>query len=86
MSAFSVALPDEDMVCLSQNVSNQIRLWQSDIHRIQADDGMLFEHFSSEDAFQKTVAFSKKQQLHLWDDGKSKIIVKLSGDANCLSH
>lgn len=60
-------------------MANQISLWENDINRVQLDDAVLFEYFPSTEAFEKAMAFVKKEDLHLWDDGKSKIIVKLNG-------
>ena len=46
---------------------------------MKLEDAVLFEYFASDEAFQQTLAFAKKQLMHLWDDGKSKIVVKRSG-------
>lgn len=60
-------------------MDNQIRLWESDINRIQATEAVLYEYFASEEAFSAALEYSKKQGFDLWNDGKSKIIVRRSG-------
>eukprot|EP00210_Caulerpa_lentillifera_P002771 g2648.t1 len=64
---------------LPDNVPNQIRLWEQDINRVKTQDAILLEYFPSEEAFNRALQHSKKQEVYLWDDGKAKLIIKLQG-------
>lgn len=69
-----------------KNVLDQIKLWEKDINRIECFDSCLFGDFSNMNDFMKSLEFSKRHNFHLWDDGNSKFIVKLTGFFNLLSY
>ncbi|XXQ38055.1 General transcription factor IIH subunit 4 [Plasmodiophora brassicae] len=57
------------------NVVDQIRLWQSERHRLSSRPAALFRQFKDRDEFQTLLDFAESKQLVLWKSPESMMFV-----------
>ncbi|CAH9082361.1 unnamed protein product [Cuscuta epithymum] len=67
----------EKIPSVPENVTDQIRLWESDLNRIEMTPAHIYEEFPSRDAFESACDFAREYGGLLWEDSKRmRIIVK----------
>lgn len=52
---------------LPSTVVDQLRLWEMEKHRVQTDEGFLYEDFSSSADFELVVNYARELGVLLWD-------------------
>lgn len=57
------------------NVSDEIRLWEAEQHRIQSEPGTLLSDFQSQPAFERVVDFANDLSAILWQDSSRRQLV-----------
>eukprot|EP00252_Welwitschia_mirabilis_P000935 TRINITY_DN10920_c0_g1_i1.p1 TRINITY_DN10920_c0_g1~~TRINITY_DN10920_c0_g1_i1.p1 ORF type:complete len:459 (+),score=80.13 TRINITY_DN10920_c0_g1_i1:354-1730(+) len=58
-----------------ENVTDQIRLWESDRNRVQMTSAYMYNDFPSEEVFIAALAYASDIGALLWEDSKSRQIV-----------
>ncbi|XP_019175446.1 PREDICTED: RNA polymerase II transcription factor B subunit 2 isoform X2 [Ipomoea nil] len=73
----------ERIPAVPENVTDQIRLWESDLNRVEMMPAHLYEEFPSRDAFEAACDFAREYGGLLWEDSKRmRIVVKAEILAN----
>ncbi|XP_057864350.1 general transcription and DNA repair factor IIH subunit TFB2 isoform X2 [Cryptomeria japonica] len=58
-----------------ENVTDQIRLWESDRNRVQLTSAYMYDDFPSEDVFESACTYARDVGGWLWDDTKHRRLV-----------
>ncbi|CAK9152517.1 unnamed protein product [Ilex paraguariensis] len=67
----------ERVPSVPENVTDQIRLWESDLNRIEMTAAHLYDEFPSREVFEAACDFAQEYGGQLWMDSKSmRVIVK----------
>lgn len=67
----------ERIPSVPENVTDQIRLWESDLNRVEMMPSYLFEEFPSRDVFDAVCDFARECGGLLWEgSGKMQLVVK----------
>ncbi|KAA8515273.1 hypothetical protein F0562_018497 [Nyssa sinensis] len=67
----------ERIPSVPENVTDQIRLWESDLNRIEMTPAHLYDEFPSRDVFEAACDFAREYGGMLWDDSKQmRLVVK----------
>lgn len=67
----------EKVPSVPENVTDQIRLWESDLNRVEMTPSHLYDEFPSRDAFEAACDFAREYGSLLWEDSvKMRLIVK----------
>ncbi|KAF7151186.1 hypothetical protein RHSIM_Rhsim02G0128000 [Rhododendron simsii] len=66
----------ERIPSVPENVTDQIRLWESDMNRVEMTPASLFDEFPSRDAFEAACDFAREYGGVLWEDSKMRLVVK----------
>ncbi|VFQ78451.1 unnamed protein product [Cuscuta campestris] len=73
----------ERIPSVPENVTDQIRLWESDLNRIEMTPAHIYEEFPSRDAFEAACDFAREYGGLLWEDSKRmRVIAKEEIHAN----
>ncbi|PIA44014.1 hypothetical protein AQUCO_01800227v1 [Aquilegia coerulea] len=60
-----------------ENVTDQIRLWEADLNRVEIVSSNFYEEFPSRDVFESACDYARENGGHLWEDSKRmRLIVK----------
>ncbi|GAB4851889.1 RNA polymerase II transcription factor B 52 kDa subunit [Ancistrocladus abbreviatus] len=60
-----------------ENVTDQIRLWESDLNRVETTPAHLYDEFPSKDLFESACDFAREHGGLLWEDSrKLRLVVK----------
>lgn len=60
-----------------ENVTDQIRLWESDLNRVETMPSYLYDEFPSKDVFEAACDFARDRGGFLWEDSKKmRLVVK----------
>ncbi|KAG9152631.1 hypothetical protein Leryth_024418 [Lithospermum erythrorhizon] len=65
----------ERVPSVPENVSDQIRLWESDLNRVEIVPAQLFDEFSSRGVFDSACDFARENGGLLWEDSKKMFII-----------
>ncbi|KAI8567668.1 hypothetical protein RHMOL_Rhmol02G0139600 [Rhododendron molle] len=60
----------ERIPSVPENVTDQIRLWESDMNRVEMTPASLFDEFPSQDVFEAACDFAREYGGVLWEDSK----------------
>ncbi|XP_050215235.1 general transcription and DNA repair factor IIH subunit TFB2 [Mercurialis annua] len=60
----------ERMPSVPENVTDQIRLWESDMNRVEMTPAHLYDEFPSRDVFEAACNFAREWNGLLWEDSK----------------
>lgn len=60
---------------IPETVSDQIKFWEKEKNRIQYEQGVLWDNFPSLDVFRKVEEESKRLEICLFSDQKSRVLV-----------
>ncbi|KAH9617369.1 hypothetical protein KSS87_011207 [Heliosperma pusillum] len=67
----------ERVPTVPENVTDQIRLWESDLNRVEMLPAQLYDEFPSQELFDAACDFARQYGGLLWEDTKRKrLIVK----------
>ncbi|KAA8519814.1 hypothetical protein F0562_014096 [Nyssa sinensis] len=67
----------ERIPCVTENVTDQIRLWESDLNRVEMTPAHLCDEFPSRDVFEAACDFAREYSAMLWEDSKQmRLVVK----------
>ncbi|KAF3653522.1 putative tetraspanin-19-like [Capsicum annuum] len=67
----------ERIPSVPENVTDQIRLWESDLNRVEMMPAHLYDEFPSKDVFEAACDFAREYGAFLWEDSKRmRLIVK----------
>jgi len=67
----------ERIPSVPENVTDQIRLWESDMNRVEMTPAHLFDEFPSRDVFEAACDFAREYGGVLWEDSKKmRLVVK----------
>ncbi|KAK9267701.1 hypothetical protein L1049_010133 [Liquidambar formosana] len=67
----------ERMPSVPENVTDQIRLWESDLNRIEMTPSHLYDGFPSREVFEGACDFARECNALLWEDSKKmRLVVK----------
>ncbi|KAK6917534.1 Transcription factor Tfb2, C-terminal domain [Dillenia turbinata] len=67
----------ERIPSVPENVSDQIRLWESDLNRVEMMSAYLYDDFPSRDVFESACDFAREYNGLLWEDSKKmRMVVK----------
>ncbi|GMH18853.1 hypothetical protein Nepgr_020694 [Nepenthes gracilis] len=67
----------ERMPSVPENVTDQIRLWEADLNRVEMTPAHLYEEFPSKDVFDSACDFARDHGGVLWEDSKTmQLVVK----------
>uniref|UniRef100_A0A803LPW3 RNA polymerase II transcription factor B subunit 2 n=1 Tax=Chenopodium quinoa TaxID=63459 RepID=A0A803LPW3_CHEQI len=67
----------EKVPTVPENVTDQIRLWESDLNRVEMTPAQLYDEFPSKDLFESACDFAREHGALLWDDSKKmQLVVK----------
>ncbi|XP_058186114.1 general transcription and DNA repair factor IIH subunit TFB2-like isoform X3 [Rhododendron vialii] len=67
----------ERIPSVPENVTDQIRLWESDMNRVEMTPASLFDEFPSRDVFEAACDFAREYGGVLWEDSKKmRLVVK----------
>lgn len=67
----------ERIPSVPENVTDQIRLWESDLNRVEMDPAHLYDEFPSRDVFESACDFAREYGGLLWENSKKmRIVVK----------
>lgn len=67
----------EKVPSVPENVTDQIRLWESDLNRVEMTPAHFFDDFPSRDVFEAACDFAREYSSLLWEDSKKmQLIVK----------
>ena len=60
-----------------ENVTDQIRLWETDLNRVETMPSHLYDEFPSRDVFEAACDFAREYGGLLWEDSKKmRLVVK----------
>ncbi|XP_065879040.1 general transcription and DNA repair factor IIH subunit TFB2 [Euphorbia lathyris] len=67
----------ERLPSVPENVTDQIRLWESDLNRVESTPAHLYDEFPSRDVYEAACDFAREWGGLLWEDSKKmRIVVK----------
>ncbi|KAI3736528.1 hypothetical protein L2E82_26355 [Cichorium intybus] len=67
----------EKVPSVPENVTDQIRLWESDLNRVEMTPAHFFDDFPSRDVFEAACDFAREYSSLLWEDSKKmRLVVK----------
>ncbi|KAE7995655.1 hypothetical protein FH972_000429 [Carpinus fangiana] len=67
----------ERMPSIPENVTDQIRLWESDLNRVEMTPAHYYDEFPSRDVFEAACDYAREWNGLLWEDSKSmRLVVK----------
>ncbi|XP_021726433.1 RNA polymerase II transcription factor B subunit 2-like [Chenopodium quinoa] len=67
----------EKVPTVPENVTDQIRLWESDLNRVEMSPAQLYDEFPSKDLFESACDFAREYGALLWDNSKKmQLVVK----------
>ncbi|XP_076912850.1 general transcription and DNA repair factor IIH subunit TFB2-like [Bidens hawaiensis] len=67
----------EKVPSVPENVTDQIRLWESDLNRVEMTPAHFFDDFPSRDVFEAACDFAREFSSLLWEDSKKmRLVVK----------
>ncbi|KAE8716937.1 putative rnf5 [Hibiscus syriacus] len=67
----------EKVPSVPENVTDQIRLWESDLKRVEMTPAHFYDEFPSRDVFEAASDFARMHSGLLWDDAKKmRLVVK----------
>ncbi|KNA21550.1 hypothetical protein SOVF_042080 isoform A [Spinacia oleracea] len=67
----------EKVPTVPENVTDQIRLWESDLNRVEMAPAQFYDEFPSKDLFEAVCDFAREYGALLWDDSKKmQLVVK----------
>lgn len=67
----------ERVPAVPENVTDQIRLWESDLNRVEMTPSHLYDEFPSREVFEAACDFAREYGGLLWEDSKKmRLIVK----------
>ncbi|XAR59606.1 hypothetical protein NMG60_11015498 [Bertholletia excelsa] len=67
----------EKLPSVPENVTDQIRLWESDLNRVEMTPAHLYDEFPSRDVFEAACDFAREYGGLLWEDSKKmRLVVK----------
>ncbi|XP_059671024.1 general transcription and DNA repair factor IIH subunit TFB2 [Cornus florida] len=67
----------ERVPSVPENVTDQIRLWESDLNRVEMTPAHLYDEFPSRDVFEAACDFAREYGGVLWEDSKRmRLVVK----------
>ncbi|KDO50849.1 hypothetical protein CISIN_1g0154402mg, partial [Citrus sinensis] len=58
-----------------ENVCDQIRLWESDLNRVEMTPAHYYEEFPSRDVFEAACDYARDRSGLLWEDSKKMRLV-----------
>ncbi|XP_026448498.1 general transcription and DNA repair factor IIH subunit TFB2-like [Papaver somniferum] len=68
---------DRAAPAVPENVTDQIRLWESDLNRVEATPANFYEEFPSKDVFEGACDYARDNGGLLWEDSKRmRLVVK----------
>ncbi|XP_062162506.1 general transcription and DNA repair factor IIH subunit TFB2 [Alnus glutinosa] len=67
----------ERMPSIPENVTDQIRLWESDLNRVEMTPSHYYDEFPSRDVFEAACDYAREWNGLLWEDSKTmRLVVK----------
>ncbi|KAJ4703458.1 RNA polymerase II transcription factor B subunit 2 [Melia azedarach] len=67
----------EKIPSVPENVCDQIRLWESDLNRVEMTPGYYYDEFPSRDVFEAACDYARDRSGLLWEDSKKmRLVVK----------
>ncbi|GKV45830.1 hypothetical protein SLEP1_g52870 [Rubroshorea leprosula] len=67
----------ERVPSVPENVTDQIRLWEADLNRVEMTHAHLYDEFPSRDVYEEGCEFARMHGGLLWEDAKRmRIVVK----------
>ncbi|KAG5622601.1 hypothetical protein H5410_007819 [Solanum commersonii] len=67
----------ERIPSVPENVTDQIRLWESDLNRVEMEPAHFYDEFPSKDVFEAACDFAREYGGLLWEDSKRmRLVVK----------
>jgi len=57
-----------------ETVTDQIKLWESERHRVKLDTGVLYEQFPSQDVFKRAEAYAKTNGFLIWANASKQLL------------
>ncbi|GLT75084.1 hypothetical protein SLA2020_468340 [Shorea laevis] len=67
----------ERVPSVPENVTDQIRLWEADLNRVEMTNAHLYDEFPSRDVYEEACEFARMHEGLLWEDAKRmRIVVK----------
>lgn len=67
----------ERMPSIPENVTDQIRLWESDLNRVEMNPAHYYDEFPSRDVFEAACDYAREWNGLLWEDSKTmRLVVK----------
>ncbi|CAK7350612.1 unnamed protein product [Dovyalis caffra] len=67
----------ERLPSVPENVTDQIRLWEADLNRVEMTSSHLYDEFPSRDTFEAACDFAREWNSLLWEDSKKmRLVVK----------
>ncbi|XP_059435711.1 general transcription and DNA repair factor IIH subunit TFB2-like [Corylus avellana] len=65
------------MPSIPENVTDQIRLWESDLNRVEMTPAHYYDEFPSRDVFEAACDYAREWNGLLWEDSKTmRLVVK----------
>ncbi|PON36780.1 TFIIH transcription factor [Parasponia andersonii] len=73
----------ERIPSVPENVTDQIRLWEADLNRIEMNPAYLYDEFPSREVFESACDFAREWNGLLWEDSKKmRLMVKAEVHTN----
>ncbi|KAB5560588.1 hypothetical protein DKX38_005545 [Salix brachista] len=67
----------ERLPSVPENVTDQIRLWEADLNRVEITPAHLYDEFPSKDTFEAACDYAREWNGLLWEDSKKmRVVVK----------
>lgn len=67
----------ERLPSVPENVTDQIRLWEADLNRVEITPSHFYDEFPSRDTFEAACDFAREWNGLLWEDSKKmRVVVK----------
>ncbi|KAF5474385.1 hypothetical protein F2P56_006289 [Juglans regia] len=77
----------ERIPSVPENVTDQIRLWESDLNRVEMSPAHYYDEFPSRDVFEAACDYAREWNGLLWEDSKSmRIVVKAEIHSHMREH
>ncbi|KAF4363801.1 hypothetical protein F8388_000466, partial [Cannabis sativa] len=77
----------EKLPSVPENVTDQIRLWEADLNRIEATPAYYYDEFPSREVFEAACDFAREWNGLLWEDMKKmRLLVKAEIHMNMREH
>ncbi|XP_062096683.1 general transcription and DNA repair factor IIH subunit TFB2 isoform X1 [Humulus lupulus] len=77
----------EKLPSVPENVTDQIRLWEADLNRIEATPAYHYDEFPSREVFEAACDFAREWNGLLWEDSKKmRLVVKAEIHMNMREH